>query len=140
MTVLLPQSMTDRSKWITAMPAVPTVLVVEAEFLIALDIQRVLETLDVCQTLFARSADEARLSIESWPQLALAILDVRAGEHATFAVARELMSMGIPVILTSADIGLRAGVPDLPGVTVIVKPLQEAELVGAIGQALGAKR
>lgn len=122
------------------MSTVPTALVVEEEFLIALDIQRVLETMDVTHTLFARNGEEARSNVARWPEISFAILDVRPGDPQIIAVAQDLMAASVPVILTSSDVTLRAGIPGLPDVSLIVKPLPEAELIAAVRQAMTARR
>ena len=51
-----------------------TALVVEEEFLIALDVQRMLEALGVGLTLFARTPAEAEQLRARWPEIAIAIL------------------------------------------------------------------
>ena len=121
------------------MSPVPTVLVVEEEFLIALDIQRVLEMLELTHTVFARNLEEARAHAARWPQISLAIVDIRPNDPQTIATVHELMAAGIPVVLTSSDIAVRAGVPGLPGLSVIVKPLPEADLLAAVRQALSSR-
>ena len=107
-------------------------LVVEEEFLIALETQRILETLGVRQTLFARTPDEAEQLRRRWPEIAVAIVEVRSDNAGSLALAANLAIAGIPTVLTTAD----AGYSDASGAPLVVKPVPEADLVEAIRQAL----
>jgi CheY-like chemotaxis protein len=110
-------------------------LIVEEEFLIALDIQRMLEMLGAGQTLFARNAAEAHELRAHWPDIALAIIEVRAGDAPSQQLLESLTGVGIPVVLTTADIGLRSSTQG-PFVT---KPIPEDELASAVQQALASR-
>ena len=109
-----------------------TVLVVEAEFLIALDIQRMLEGLGVDQMLFARTADEAHELAGHWPSLGLAIVEIRSDAPRSVTLVHSLRLAGVAVILSTADGAIRQGHPDFPGVPVIVKPMADDDLATAI--------
>lgn len=113
-----------------------TVLVVEKEFLIALDIQRMVEARSAKQTIFARSAAEALSQHRSWGNLGLAIIEVRSGDGDALALCRQLMVDGIPVIVCTADGPMRRGITELPGVPVVLKPLLDRDLASAIETAL----
>ena len=113
-----------------------TVLVVEEEFLIALDIQRMLENLDVGQVVFARSVDEAQGFREHWTGARLAIVEVTLQRHQAFALIATLQSLGICVVLSSADGSLRHGIEQFPTLPVVLKPMAEHDLVQAIGLAI----
>lgn len=115
-----------------------TILVVEAEFLIALDIQRMLEELSVGQMLFARTADEAHELVSHWPSLGLAIIEIRPDNHRSTTLVHGLQRAGIPLIISTADSLIRQGHPDFPDVPVVVKPVAESELSAAIRAALSA--
>ena len=117
-----------------------TALVVEEEFLIALDIQRMLETLGVEQTLFARTATEAEQLRSSWPEIGLAIVEVRSHGNAAHALVDGLRQAGIPMVLTTADIALGKGSSAFHDLAVVPKPLPEEALTSAIQQALAARR
>lgn len=113
-----------------------TVLVVEEEFLIALDIQRMLENLNVGQVVFARSVDEAQDFKEHWAGVRLAIVEVTLQRHHSFALISTLQSLGICVVLSSADGSLRHGIEQFPTLPVVLKPMAEHDLVQAIGLAI----
>lgn len=111
-------------------------LVVEEEFLIALDIQRVLEEHNVGQCVFARSSQEALALRERWPEYSLAIVELRARQPANLELLRGLDAAGVRLIITTSDLSQRAGVLDLPEAPTLIKPFPEAELMSAINKAL----
>lgn len=115
------------------------ILVVEAEFLIALDVQRMLEGLGAGQMLFARTADEAHELTPHWQSLGLAIVEIEPHAPRAAALVRGLLSEDISVILSSADGASRRGHPDFPGVPVVIKPMSEEDLAVAITAALAAR-
>lgn len=113
-----------------------TVLVVEEEFLIALDIQRVLESLGAGQTLFARTLEEADSIAAQGTDLGLAIIEVRTAPDPSAALTQALIDSNVAVVVSTANVSLRRGLPQLPGTPVVLKPMAEDDLVAAIGQAL----
>lgn len=113
-----------------------TVLVVEEEFLIALDIQRMVEARNASQTIFARSAVEAMLQQPSWGDLGMAIVEVRPGAHQAVQLCKLLLEQGVAVVVMSGDSVLRRGVPELPGTPVVIKPMSETDLANALSLAL----
>lgn len=112
-------------------------LIVEEEFLIALDIQRMLEGLGVGQTLFARNAEEARQLRYHWPDLALAIVELRLDETRNHALPEDLCEAGVALVITTGDFGLSRKFPSLA--PVIVKPIPEEVLASAVAMALAAR-
>lgn len=115
------------------------VLIVEAEFLIALDTQRMLEQHGAGQTLFARNVEEARQLRTRWPDLALAVVEVHFESSSALQLHAELAAAGIPVVLTTGDVNLsRMLTGSAP--PVVVKPVPEFGLASAIAQALAARR
>jgi two-component SAPR family response regulator len=117
-----------------------TALIVEEEFLIALDIQRMLENEGAGQTLFARSATEAEQLRAYWPDLAVAIVEVRHQDTAMRQLIESLRIAAIPVILITSEVGLHhdsgLGQTDL---AVVIKPVPEDAMAKAIRQALAAE-
>lgn len=112
-------------------------LIVEEEFLIALDLQRMLEGLGVGQTLFARNVLEARQLRKHWPDLALAIVEMRADGTDDRQLTAELAAAAVPLVITTGDFGLSR---TLTGATpVVVKPIPEQSLASAIALALAAR-
>ena len=111
-----------------------TALIVEEEFLIALDIQRMLEAWGAGQTLFARTAAEAEELRSHWPEIGLAVVDIRSDDMPALSLAESLAAAGIPVVLATADAAVRQGLTlQLP---VVIKPVPEDIMASAIRQAL----
>lgn len=109
-----------------------TALIVEGEFLIALDIQRMLEGLGSGQALFARSAEEAGLLESNWPEVALAVVELPHDNLATLALIDRLTAAGIPVVLVTTGTSPSASLP-FPTVT---KPVPEDFMASAVRTAL----
>lgn len=111
------------------------VLIVEEEFLIALDIQRMLDALGAGQIFCARNAREAVSQKHLWHDAGLAVIDLGLNRTATLELIPRLIEMGVPVVLCSADAGFRRDIPaEFPGLPIITKPMAETELVHAIGK------
>jgi CheY-like chemotaxis protein len=112
------------------------VLVVETEFIIALGIQSVLETLGADLIVLSNSAADASASAPSWAKAALAIVELEANRADLVELARQISQSGIPVLGISADPRLSFGVPELPGTPVIIKPVPDDDLARAILERL----
>lgn len=113
-----------------------TVLIVEAEFLIALDIQHMLEDLSAGDMLFARAVNEVLAMTPKWPEISLAIVELDADSARTSALVSGLCAAGVSVILTTTDsalAGRKLAIPDLP---VVVKPMSQADFRMAVDRAL----
>ena len=110
------------------------VLIVEEEFLIALDLQRMLETLDCGQTLFARNVAEARALRAHWPHLALAIVEYRSDTADSEALRQELLGLGIPTVVATGHSERKTGAT--LATPVLVKPFSETSLAGAVAGVL----
>lgn len=114
-----------------------TALVVEEEFLIALDIQRMLETQGAGQTLFARTVAEAALMRDRWSEIGVAVVEVRIRDAAGLQLVDDLRRAGVPTILTTADVTV--GRVPYPELSVLPKPIAEDAMASAIRQALAAR-
>lgn len=112
------------------------VLIVEEEFLIALDLQRMLEGLGCGQTLLARNAQEADLLRAQWPDLALAVIEQRLDDPQTQTLPQNLAAAGVALVLTTGDFSLRSAAFAAP---LVVKPVPEEALASAVRQALAAR-
>jgi two-component SAPR family response regulator len=113
-----------------------TVLVIEEEFLIALDIQRMLGTLRSGEVLFARSAAEAVALEQHWTNVGLAIVEIALQRDGALDLIERLRNLGVPIVLCSADTALRHGMPQFPDLPLIIKPMAEADLTAAIAKVL----
>lgn len=109
-----------------------SVLVVESEFIIALGIQNVIEGLGASDVVTAGTPREALATSTRWASSVLAVIELETARPDLMEFARQLSQSGIPVLGISADARLAAGVPELPGTPIILKPFSDADLVCAI--------
>lgn len=115
------------------------VLVVEAEFLIALDMQRILEQAHAARIVFARTIAEAADLGEGVRAFDLALVELPPGDPAAVALARQLRSAGVAVAVTIAATDLQYGLPGLDGVPFLRKPFSDLDLLAACSLALAAR-
>lgn len=112
-------------------------LVLEDEFLIALDIQQILETAGAARVTCVGTVTDALAVLRGGEKFDLAVLDVKLnGAHRTsFDVATELRRLRIPFIFLT---GMRAdeiSTAQFPAAPVVEKPYQAPLLLEAIAQA-----
>lgn len=112
-----------------------TVLIVETEFLIALDIQRCLEALGAVQTVFARDTAEALAAATQWPGFGVALVEIHHQRDEDRTLLLGLQRAGVRLVLMTADVAARRGIPGIAA-PVVMKPFSEDDLASAIGQAL----
>lgn len=113
------------------------VLVLETEFIIALDLGARLQDLGAGHVVLAHDPDSARVQREAWAQASLAVLEIQESRPGLMAFAEEVRASGTPVILVTTDAGLRQqhledGFPPL-----LLKPIAQEALEAAVAAALG---
>ncbi|MDO9440898.1 MAG: response regulator [Beijerinckiaceae bacterium] len=111
--------------------------VLEDEFLIALDLQDVLEQAGAAVTCFA-NADDALAALEKGVAFHVALLDVQLGgsSRTSHSVAAALSERKIPFIFLTGmrrDVAQLASYPDAP---LLEKPYQQEALLAAIRTVL----
>lgn len=107
-------------------------LVVEDEYLIALEAQRMLEEAGAAQVLLASSINEVLKLIADGPRVDAAVLDLMLGNEDAAILIAKFRNRGIPFLITT---GFETAAPE--GVTWLSKPYTEAELIAAIGRLFG---
>jgi two-component system, response regulator PdtaR len=111
-------------------------LIVEEQFLIALDIQRVVEEAHARQTVFARNYDEvAALLLERPAQFELAILTPPRPGTADEACAGRLIDGGAAIVVCTAT-PIDLGGTRLAVAEVVYKPFLDGDLLAACRRAL----
>lgn len=98
------------------------VLVVEDQFLIAMDIEEMLRTLGAFTVDIATSITDAFAAIER-ARPDLAILDLKLDTDTTAPVAARLQSLGIPLVFVTGYDDLRTMPAPLRGAPLIRKPV-----------------
>lgn len=112
------------------------VLIVEEEFLIALDIRQMLEEAGVADIVIAPTAAEAlTLPLD---RLSLAIIEMPLGDQSAVALFETLRRAGIATIISTADGTFRHGMPGFAA-PVVIKPFAANELTTACRRALGGE-
>jgi DNA-binding response OmpR family regulator len=110
------------------------VLLVEDDFLIAVDVE---------MTLTAAGADVAKsrtvrdgLALADDEDLAAAILDIRLGCESVAPVARRLAERGVPFFFYSGQVDTDAIRAEWPHTKIIPKPARPQTIVFAIAEAI----
>jgi DNA-binding response OmpR family regulator len=111
-----------------------TVVIVEGEILIALDIQRDLAEENASNIIFARSSSEILASV--LPKADIAIVEIAPGREDGAELALRFDSSGTPCILTSADHDPRQGLPHVAHLPLLAKPFSREQLLDAVRSAL----
>lgn len=106
------------------------VLILEDEFLIAMDVEQVCRDHGAADVVISRSLDGlAELASDRFDA---AILDLRLGTVSTLDFARELFQTGVPFVFATGYAHPGETERDFPGVPVLTKPYLESDLVGAL--------
>lgn len=112
-------------------------IVEEEEYLIALDIERIVLAAGAKSATVARGAAEALELMEAGERFDLAIIEMpREGTQAD-SLARQLQANDSALVVCSADSLARAEIGQLGEVPVVAKPFAEEDLLAGCGEALG---
>jgi CheY-like chemotaxis protein len=111
------------------------VLVVEDQFVIAMDMEQMLRALGADAIDLATSIADALATIERTPP-DLAILDVKLGAETTAPIAEALQARAIPLIFVTGYGDLAALPPPLRQAPFLRKPVERGALAGLIGDLL----
>ncbi|GHA17926.1 hypothetical protein GCM10007989_11450 [Devosia pacifica] len=111
-------------------------LILEAEYLIALDIQRILDAHNPGEVVITHTAEAAQISLSRSATPALAIVEVRAKAPQTFTLVKMLEEAAVPTVVTTSEGRVRQAVHAEHDVPVLVKPFSDAALLDAIKIAL----
>jgi DNA-binding response OmpR family regulator len=106
-----------------------SILVVEDEYLIALEAQRMIEDAGAKQVILANSIGDVRKLLADGPPIDAVVLDLKLGEEDASPLIAEFAGRNIPLLVTT---GFDVAAPD--GIVCLTKPYREAELVDAISR------
>jgi DNA-binding NtrC family response regulator len=115
------------------------VLVVEDEFIIALELQTNLEDAGAVVVGPAHSLRSA-MELARREDISVATLDLRLGRDSVSPVARLLGERGIPFIFYSGQPESDPARAEWPQCTVLSKPAMPADLVAAVAKIVGPDR
>ncbi|WP_157888355.1 hypothetical protein [Neptunicoccus sediminis] len=106
-------------------------LIVEDEFLIALDLQEIFLDAGITDIKIAASTNEA-LGILSRDSVTVAILDINLGSESSLEIALKLDQMKIPFLYHSGEAGYLD--KEWPSAPVISKPALPGALISAVSE------
>jgi two-component system, response regulator PdtaR len=112
--------------------------VLDDEFLIALDIQQILELAGAKHVASVATASEAIALLRREPKFDLAVLDLKLGgsEDNSLGVASELARMGTPFVFLTGMRVDNVHVREFPQAPVVEKPYDALALLDAAQRAL----
>lgn len=116
-----------------------TILIVEAEYLIALDIQRILDAANVARVIIVGSPAEARAALAGAGSFDLAIIPMPDMDPDALALADSLGAAGIAIVMSSADGAPESAIARLGGIPIVTKPFSDADLIAACLKALAQR-
>lgn len=114
-------------------------LIVEDEFLIALEIQRVLEEAGARPPAIVRTAEEAQ-TLAGAERFDLALVAAGADIGETRRLVEALRGSGLAVVVLSPDGAHRGGIAGLEGIGIVGLPFKDGELAAAAIAALEARK
>ena len=109
------------------------ILLLEDEFLIAMDVEQLCRDHGAHDVRIIRSLDE--LAADPEPRPDAAIIDVMLGEGSTLPFARQLYETGVPFVFASGYSDREEIFRAFPGVSVVGKPYSGDDLVKALAEA-----
>lgn len=116
-----------------------SVLLLEDEYLIALDAEQILKELGVRQVAIASTLSEA-VDRTRDGCFDVALLDVNVNGEMSFGLAKTLNARGVPVVFTTGYELKDRGVPDIDTEFCVSKPYTSERLRQALCAALTARR
>lgn len=108
----------------------PSVLLVEDNAIIALDMASVLEGLG-CEVIGPAGNLDKAMSLADSETLDAAVLDINLGETRSWPVAHKLADAGIPLVLASGYSRIEVD-SRFEGAPLLAKPVQERDLKRAL--------
>lgn len=116
-------------------------LVLDDEFLIALDIQQILEAAGAKTVICTGNADDAMAAIRGGPRFDFAVLDVvlSGATRTSVMVAATLTAQKTPFVFLTGMRGEDVHTREFPKAPVVDKPYQPPLLLDAVLRALSSR-
>lgn len=112
-----------------------TVLVLEDEFLIAMDIEQICRDHGAENVIIKRAVSE--LGDEVWAEkFDIVLVDLMLAGQPTFPFAKALRDRNVPFVFASGYTDVEKLAADFPGVGFISKPYSEKGLIDALRDAI----
>lgn len=117
-----------------------TVLIVEAQYLIALDLQNTLDPLGPGKVIIAQNPGHAKDIAADWLDCRLAIIEVERELPEHIALVGELLRKGIPVIGLTADSDLQQHLNWFAGTPILLKPAPSERTLALVTGLFSAQK
>ena len=114
-------------------------LVVEDEFLIALDIGSIFESVGA-EVKTANRVDQALAVIKSDGPFDAAVLDLKLERETSMPIAEQLQAQGVPFVFLTGAAGDASIVAQFANAPVVGKPFDSETLFSALKQAMSGRR
>jgi CheY-like chemotaxis protein len=116
-------------------------LVLDDEFLIALDIQQILEAAGAASVKCFGTSAECLAALQAGGKFDLAVLDFKLGDGArnSFSVAAFLNRQGTPFVFVTGMTRQDVRSAEFPDAPVVEKPYEAPLLLDAVVRALGSR-
>jgi CheY-like chemotaxis protein len=111
-----------------------TILLLEDEFLIAMDVEQICRDHGAHDVVIARTVDEAH-AVATGSHFDAAIVDMMLAGSSTLEFADVLKSRGVPFIFASGYADAPALARNFPSVPVVAKPYGGSDLMDALASA-----
>lgn len=113
-----------------------TILVLEDEYLIAMDVEQLCRDHGASDVVILRSLEELAARSGVTEEVHVAVLDVMLGGNSTMEFAQRLQGKGVPFVFATGYSDNESFFKPFPGVNVVAKPYGGAVLIEAIADAI----
>lgn len=113
------------------------ILVLEDEYLIAMDVEQLCRDHGASDVMILRSLDELAAQSSVAEDVHAAVLDVMLAGSSTMEFAQRLHGKGVPFVFATGYSDNQSIFEPFPGVNVVAKPYGGAVLIEAIADAIG---
>lgn len=110
-------------------------LVLEDEYLIALELERIAEECGAKSVHVVSTVAELLFWIESQPPCDIAILEVKARGTSSLDAASLMLQRGVPIVFATAYDQQRSGIAGFADVPVVLKPYGKTQILQAAATA-----
>lgn len=112
------------------------VLVLEDEFLIAMDVEQLCRDSGAADVVIVRSLEELEADEEKLQAFDVAIVDLMLSGVSTLDFARHLYDRSMPFVFASGYSDVQEIIEKFPGIAVVGKPYAGEDLIGAVAAAI----
>jgi CheY-like chemotaxis protein len=116
------------------------VLVMEDEFLIALDVEQICRDHGAADVVIARNLEEVGAEPLGEGSFHVAVLDLMVAGQRTTDFAARLLESSIPFVFATGYTDTEGVLDDFAGVPIVGKPYSGRDLIAALAEAIKRRR